>query len=139
MSLLVGVNSWVTTAEADAYLGDKWGVGAEWTGLTTTEKEQALVTSYRWIQGLRQYNISPSSTNENVKNAQIELAYYIVENYTQHKKRTALYAQGVRDFSISKWKEKLEKAGLPSEVEGLLKDFLTNIGGRFPVAERDFN
>jgi hypothetical protein len=86
MSLLVGVNSWVTTAEADTYLGDKWGVGAEWTGLTTTEKEQALVTSYRWIQGLRQYNISPSSTNENVKNARV-LEIFLYQNGKKSLKR----------------------------------------------------
>lgn len=137
MGLTVGTNSWVTVAEADSYLSEKFGIGTTWTSLTPSEKEQALITAYRWIQSLSIYTISPSSTEEKVKHAQIELALYVVKYYDEHNKRTALYAQGVRNFSISKWKENLDKSKLPFEVEDLLDDYLTGLGGQFPEFERE--
>jgi hypothetical protein len=137
MGLVLHTNSWVTVAEADAHLADKFGVGTTWTSLNNTQKEQALVTAYRWIQSLSAYSISASETAENVKRAQIELAYYIVESYDEHRKRSALYTQGVRSFKISKWSETLKESGLPFEVEGLLFEFLLNLGGEFPEFERE--
>lgn len=137
MGLTYHVNSWVTVAEADAYLADKFGIGTTWTGLNNTQKEQALVTAYYWIQSLSQYSISPTSTAEKVKHAQIELALYIVRHFEEHRKRNALYAQGVRDFRISKWAEKLDKSTLPPEVSELLFDYLT--GGYFPEFTRELD
>jgi hypothetical protein len=136
MALTVGTNSWVTRAEADTYKGDKWDPG-DWFTLTNTQKDQALVSAYRWIQSKDEYSISPASTAEKVKAAQIECADYIVDNWTQHKKRDALYTQGVREFRISKWREKLDKSELPEIVRDLLSDFLLDAGGYFPQFERE--
>ena len=61
MALTVGVNSWVTQIKADSYLSEKFGIGTDWTGLTPAEKDQALITAFRWIQSLSNYSISASS------------------------------------------------------------------------------
>lgn len=52
-----GANSYVSVADADAYFADI-GAPADWSGATTTEKEQALVKGtqyleahYRWSSG----------------------------------------------------------------------------------------
>jgi len=137
MALTVGTNSFVTVLEADAYLAEKYGIGTDWTALLIAEKEQALITAYRWIMSLSDYSISPTSTAIKVKEAQIELAIYIVRDYSEYLKRRSLYSQGVRNFKISKWSETLKKAGLPFEVENLLFDYLT--GGEFPEFNRDLN
>lgn len=138
MALTVGVNSWVTRAEADTYKGDKWNPG-EWFALTNTQKDQALISAYRWIQSRSEYSISPAATAEKVKSAQIECADYIVDHWSEHKERTALYTQGVRNFKISKWSEKLEESELPQIVKDLLDDYLIGLGGFFPEFERDID
>jgi hypothetical protein len=138
MALVVGTNSWATLAEANDYLAGKWNAGTTWTGLSNTQKESALITSFYWIR--RKYPAIPaSSTADNVKYAQIELAWYIVNSYSEHIKRSALYTQGVRDFSISKWREKLEKSTLPQEIEDLLEDYLTGQGNYFPTITRELD
>lgn len=137
MALTVGTNSWVTLAEANSYLSEKFGIGTTWSGLADSEKEAALITAYRWIMALSNYSIAPASTATKVKHAQIELALYIVRHYEEHRKREALYSQGVRNFHISKWSESLDKAKLPFEVENLLDDYLIGAGGRFPLFERE--
>jgi hypothetical protein len=138
MALVVGTNSWVTVAEADTYLSEKWEAGTTWSGLTNAEKEAALITSYRWIK--RKYPAIPAaSTNVNVKNAQIELAWYIVNFNEEHVKRSALYTQGVRKFKISKWSETLMKSELPDGIDDLLEDFLTGQGNYFPTITRELN
>jgi hypothetical protein len=136
MALTVGVNSWVTVAEADTYLADKWGA-SDWATLTNPQKESLLISAYRWIQSKMDYSISPASTSAAVKAAQIELAWYIYNYWAEHEKRDALYSQGVRNFKISKWAEKLEQSKLPTLVEDLLKDELENTGGYFPQFTRE--
>ena len=44
MALQKGINSYVTAGEADVYFADRLNATA-WTGATTGEKEQALVTA----------------------------------------------------------------------------------------------
>lgn len=136
MALVVGTNSWVTVAEADAYLADKWNAGTTWTGLTNPQKESALITAFYWIR--RRYpGIPLVGVTDNVKNAQIELAWYIVNYYNAHVKRDSLYRQGVRKFKISKWSEDLSESQLPEAVQDLLEDFLTGQGNYFPTIERE--
>ena len=67
--------SWITTAEADAYFLYKWNASVLWNGLTSPEKEQLLVSAYRWINQL--YTLSITSVTDKVKNAQCETAWYI--------------------------------------------------------------
>ena len=87
----------------------------------------------------RQFDIDDDSTDTTVKNAQIELAWYIYKFFTEHEKRRAIFAQGVRDFKLSKWEEELEKPGFPDFINDMLSSELTAIGGFFPVASREMD
>jgi len=137
MGLVVGTNSWVTVAEADTYMADRWNSSA-WLTLTNTQKEQLLITSYRWIQAQPQFSIPASSTLAVVKNAQIELAWYIYSFFDETEKRRALYTQGVRRFKLSKWEEELEEGGFPDFINDILADELIGLGGYFPTVQRTF-
>lgn len=136
MSLSVGTNSWVTVAEADAYFSDRW-LASAWAGLANTQKEQLLITAYRWIQAQSFFSIPASSTSVKVKNAQFELAWYIYKFFGETEKRRALYTQGVREFKLSKWEETLEEGGFPDFIMDMLGDEIVNLGHRFPTISRE--
>jgi hypothetical protein len=132
LTLVVGTNSFVTLTEANDYLEGKLGADS-WASLSDTIKKQALITAFRWLVRL---GVPTSSTSDNVKSAQIELAWFYYQNYEAYEEREALYAGGVRDFTLSKWKESLEKADVPEYIKDLVGD-LIGVGGYFPDFERD--
>lgn len=138
MGLVVGTNSWVTILEADDYLGDKWEAST-WAPLTNTQKSQLLITAFWWIYNYSGVNIPKSSTNEKVKNAQIELAWWIYEYYQEYRKREALISSGVKSFSLPEWSETLGKQDLPQNILDILGDELVNSGGYFPKFERELD
>jgi hypothetical protein len=138
ITLTVGVNSWVTLAESNQYFEERFGSGA-WAGLSDDAKKQCLITAFRWIFYSPIFNIPASSTDDKVKKAQMELAWYVYGNFTSHQKRAALIAQGVTEFQLSKWEEKLSKGGMPQEILDILADEIINLGGVFPTVTRTFN
>lgn len=136
-SITVGVNSWVTIAEADAYFEVRYGASA-WAGLAVANKCVLLRHAYAWIQQQSMFSIPPGATSEIVKQAQYETAWYIYNYFANHEKRRALYTQGVRDFEISKFSEKLEMPAFPIWIADTLDDYVVSVGGKFPKVERDF-
>jgi len=137
-TVIVGTNSWVTTTEADDYLEEKFGADA-WAGLSATIKAQCIITAFWWIFNYPFVNIPKSSTNESVKNAQIELAWWIYNYYKSYEKRGALIASGVKEFDLSKWSEKLHEQDLPQVVLNLLDGELIGKGGYFPTVSRELD
>lgn len=135
--LTVGVNSWVTVAEADSYFEAKYGA-AGWTAFTADEKKQLLISAFRWIRSQTIFSIPASSTAQTVKDAQCEAAWFIYKYWTGLEDRRALYASGVRDFEISKFSETLEAQEFPAFIKDLLDGFTVSEGGAFPVVDRDF-
>jgi hypothetical protein len=133
--LVVDTNSWVSVAEADAYLDELMGADA-WDVLDVDIKEKCLISAYRWINRLTNYVISVA-TNK-VKYAQILLAWYIYNYYDTHTKHEALNAQGIKDFRVSKFSETLSgKTDLPQDVKDLLEDYDLYGGGYLPTIERE--
>ena len=133
--ITVGVNSWATVSEADTYFLTSYGRDA-WGTFTTATKESLLITAFNLITQSAELAVPAGSTEAIVKQAQYELSWYIYGNWTTHEEREALYAQGVREFDISKFGEKLEAPRLPSRVTSMLNDYITNIGG-FALITRD--
>ncbi len=136
-TITVGTNSWVTIAEADIYFESRYGASA-WAGLSTANKTSLLITAYNWINSQIQFTIAASATAAVVKNAQCESAWYIYSYWTEHEDRRALYTQGVREFDISKFSEKLELPEFPAWISDMLDGYLTDAGGTFPLYNRDF-
>lgn len=127
--MTVGTNSWVTVAEANLYLADKYGAGA-WAGLTDAVKEDLLITAFWAIYGSAEYTIAKTSTNELVKNAQIETAWHFYLYDAEIWKRLMLSGVGVIEFEISKFREKLTKGTpLPWTAKGMLSEFKGYAGG----------
>lgn len=106
--IIVGTNSWCTIVESNAYLEEKWNANT-WTTLTDAQKTQLLITAYRWVNGDDRFSIAVNSTNNNVKNAQIETAWYIYNNNDEIEKRISLQQQGVVSFGLSKFSENYSK------------------------------
>lgn len=135
MSLTVGVNSWATVAESDSYFADMFGRSA-WVSFSNTEKEQLLITAYRFINQNSNISIPANSTMDKVKYGQFEMSWYLYGYYDTHEERVALYAQGVREFDISKFGEKLEAPDFPSTIWDYFDDFLTTAGGSIGLINR---
>jgi hypothetical protein len=137
LTLTVGTNSYVTLAEANDYMEEKWTASATWATLSDDTKKQLLISAYRWMRRDPNYSLSATVTTAR-QYAQIELAWYMYEYWDEHEERDALHSQGVRDFTLSKWKEKLEQSELPTIVRDLLDDDLLNAGGYFVTVEREY-
>ena len=138
MALTVGTNSWVTVAEADTFFSEKWTASA-WASLSDSEKESLLISAYRWIQQQLFFSISPASTADIVKQAQMEAAWYMYNFWVEHEKRRALYIQGVTKFKISKFSEDLQGVQFPEFIKAMLDDYIVNLGGKFPIISRTFD
>jgi hypothetical protein len=133
----VGVNSWISIADADEYFNDIWD-GSFWSSLSLANKKKLLITANKWILSAG-YSISPSSTSQKVKDAQCELAIEVYNSYDEYKKRKTLYGSGVRSFNFNGWSETLKKAELPVNVADLLEDFASNSNNKFFNLSRDYD
>jgi hypothetical protein len=123
MGLILHDNSWVTIAEADTYLSDKFGASA-W--LLSTDKAALLITSFREIYFNPDFSIPKTSTNEAVKSAQIELAFWLLNYDVDRDKREALQIMGVTSAKADDTQENYNcKFILPPFVTNLLSGFLT--------------
>ena len=135
--ITVGVNSWVTIAEADAYFLDRFGSSA-WAGFSAAVKTDLLITAYRWIMQQSSFSIAANSTSSKVKQAQYETAWFVYKYFDKFEERRALFASGVRHFKIEQFEEDLAAAGFPDYISDILSDSIVKGIGTFPKAKRTF-
>lgn len=122
MAVVVGTNSWVTIAEADAYLTARAGA-KEWFALNEApaapgedSKETFLVTAFNWLLFDGGFGLSSSLTDDYVKTAQIEAALFLLKYRISFEDRAAKIAGGVKRFKNSKWEEELGIVQKPQSV-----------------------
>ena len=133
MAINVGTNSWVTIAEADIYLTDRLEAES-WFLLNDVEdpgeasKTTYLVTAYFMLYNSVDFQLSPSSSDVNVKNAQCEMALFLLDNYNDYYKRMSLIAGGVTEFERSKWREQLSSIKIPANISGMLRFYGSDVG-----------
>lgn len=118
-TVTVGTNSYISVTDANTYFGERYG-GDAWTSLSSTLKEQALITATRKIDRLpirgRKYldsEFQPLAfprdfdedgiVHERVKQACCEEAFALTK--TELQKRKELQQQGVKSFSLGKLSE----------------------------------
>lgn len=134
--VIVGTNSWVTVAEADAYLDGKYGASA-WAALPAGDKAALLITACNWLRRQTGFSIPITSTDPNVKAAQCEAAWFWYQHGEEWDKRAALYASGVRSFTVMSWSEDLSCPGLPQFIKDMVLDFASGAVYK-PTATRSY-
>ncbi|MCK5609600.1 hypothetical protein KAR91_47435 [Candidatus Pacearchaeota archaeon] len=134
MALVVGTNSWATVAEADTYLEDIPGTDVDWFPLVDApvnpgeaSKESWLVNAFRWLTSSTMFILSASVTSENIKNAQIQSAVYLLRYRDERAKRESMMTSGVTDFDYQEVSETLDYSQLtiPDSIAGLLTEYST--------------
>lgn len=131
MALNVGTNSYVTVAEADTYLTDRmdteeWFATAETAGPGVRSKETYLVSAYNWLRTASTLSLPETSSDDAIKQAQIEAAFYLLEHYTALNARRAVQAQGVESSRLSKkWESYVSPTTgeIPSYILGGISEY----------------
>ncbi len=130
MALTIGANSWASVAEADTFLADRidaeaWFLLAASGAAGVRTKESLLVSAFHWLTGSPQLSMPGSSTDDNVKNAQIEAAWFLQEYYEEMKDRRAALATGVESLRMSRRTENLSirNLGIPGYILGMLASY----------------
>lgn len=134
MALTVGINTWITVVEADAYL--QYNMSAEeWFDLVvvgakgTMTKESILVTAFNEIIASPLVAVDADNTDDRVKAAQSEMALFLLKFYDEMYGRRATIASGLSSFSYSERSEDFNSRdgggspSLPGNVLGLLNEY----------------
>ena len=92
MALVVGTNSWLTEAAANTYFDDRLMASDYWTD-GAANNPPALITAYNWLQAGR-YSF-PETATQDMKDAQCEMAFFLLQHQPDLDLRMGLQAQGV--------------------------------------------
>ena len=130
MALVVSQNSWVTIAEADAYLTDRIDASS-WFDLGdtgdpgATSKTTLLASSFQWLIGDPSLELSSTLTDDNVKNAQTEGALFLLKYSLELQAKRAFLSFGGKSFRLSRRAEGFTLQGLaiPVHIVGLLREY----------------
>lgn len=130
--LVVGTNSWISLADAEIYMASRYGADEFWT--EDTNKVAALVTAYKKIVDSGVFSDLPDTANSNMKDAQCEMALFIVCEGADLLRRQGLQAQGVVGAGIVKetYDPKMRgQIAFPPEVLKLLEAYAGDYGTNF--------
>jgi FAD synthase len=106
--------------------------------LSTADKTALILQSFREINGFPQFSISATETAQVVKDAQCEFAWLVY--LSPNRDRVfALHAQGVRNYSASKFSQRLENMECPEFITKMLNGFMSAKGGGSMMISRDFD
>ncbi|GEM_PF-468774 len=92
-ALIVGTNSWVTGPEAEEYFAGRLGASTWWN--TSAEKVPALITAYKRIMSCGDFSIEADEDEQVVKDAQCEMALFLLQHQSDMDARQGLQDQGV--------------------------------------------
>ncbi len=110
---------WVTLAEANTYMGERLGSDNFWDTEDTTKNTKALKTAYNRLQ-VGDWSF-PEEETQAMKDAQCEMALFLLQHLTDIDARTGLQAQGVTSAGVVQ--EQYDKGlatGFPPIIEELL-------------------
>jgi hypothetical protein len=136
--VIVGVNSWVTVAQADTYCAGKFGAAA-WAGLGITEKTQLLISATRWLMRQPTLSVSLADTAQVLRDAQCEAAWFIYNYQDEYERRRALISSGVKSFSILGFSESYGDITFPAFLSEILYPYVTSTDISFPRMGRDMS
>lgn len=144
MAVQVGINSWITIAEADAYLTDRidaveWFTLADTGAAGSNNKTSYIVSAFYWLYASELFVIPKSNSDQDVKDAQAEVCLFLLKYSSDYERRQALISSGVKDFTRSKWSETLNEVSVPVNIRGMLHayDFSNAIVQMYPEDYED--
>jgi hypothetical protein len=128
VTIVVGTNSWVTEAEANAYFEARVKAGEYWVN-NAADNKPALVTAYKWLMSGK-YSLAASiSAEQPIKDAQCEMALFLLQHQPDLDLRMGLQAQGVIAAGVVKERYKDDNTvemPIPPVLQQLLQGYDTD-------------
>ena len=125
MAIVVGTNSWLTEAAANTYMGNRLDADGYWVD-GEADNVRALITAYKWLNAGK-YTF-PTTATQPIKDAQCEMALFLLQHQPDLDLRMGLQAQGVIAAGVVKERYKNDnyvEMPLPPIVIKLLEDYDT--------------
>lgn len=122
---------WVTLAEANTFFSTRFGADDYW--ISGADKDGALTTAYNWLVGCGKFGF-PTTATQAMKDAQCEMALFLIQHQPDIDLRMGLQAQGVIQAGIVK-ETYSGKAKMP--IPPLVCDLLTNYSDSGPIHYAD--
>lgn len=126
MALVVGTNSWVSVAEADAYFTNRVN-SSDWFDLDEApatpgadSKETFLISAFYWLLDDPGFGLPQVSDDPIIIRAQEEAALFLLRYSQEYEKREAMIAGGIGRFKNSKWEEDLSEIKKPQNIYNIL-------------------
>ncbi len=91
-TITVGTNSWLTEAAANVYFDARIFSSKDWTD-GASDNIPALITAYRWLNSGKY--AFPDTAVQSMKDAQCEMALFLLQHQPDLDLRMGLQAQGV--------------------------------------------
>lgn len=124
-TIVVGTNSWVTELVANDYMESRMGASSYWED-GSEDNEAALITAYKWLNA-GSYSF-PTTPVQTMKDAQCEMALFLLQHQPDIDLRMGLQAQGVIVAGVVKERYKDDnyvELPIPPIVKKLLEDYST--------------
>ena len=124
--IVVGTNSWVTETEANTYFEARVTASDYWVNLATINKP-ALITAYKWLNAGK-YTF-PATPTQNMKDAQCEMALFLIQHQPDLDLRMGLQVQGVIQAGVVKERYREDNTielPMPPIVQTLLQEYSTD-------------
>ena len=123
--ITVGTNSWVTEAEANTYFAARVKAGDYWVD-GEDDNLASLITAYNWLNA--KYDLPVVGTTA-IKNAQCEMALFLLQHQPDLDLRMGLQVQGVIAAGVVKERYKGDNTvemPVPPIVQQLLQEYDTD-------------
>ncbi len=131
------IYGWITLAEAETYMATRLGASEHWH--TGASKEAALQTAYNQLVACGLFSF-PETVVAAMKNAQCEMALFLLIHQKDMDVRKGLQAQGVTQAGVVQESYDASKAGgmsIPPIVSAMLDDYATETNIHVVDLERD--
>jgi hypothetical protein len=131
------IYGWVTLAEAETYMGTRLGASKHWN--TGADKAAALQTAYNQLVACGLFSF-PETAVTAMKNAQCEMALFLLIHQEDIDVRKGLQSQGVTQAGIVQESYDISKASgmpIPPIVSAMLDDYATETNIHVVDLERD--
>lgn len=110
-TITVGTNSWITEAEANAFMLGRIKAGDYWTD-GASDNIPAIITAYHWLTDCPRFSF-PSTATAAMKRLQCEMALFLLQHQPDIDLRMGIQSQNVIEAGIVKEKYKMTVMGIP--------------------------